>query len=260
MTKSKTALVTGSTSGIGLAIAEKLASNGYNLVINGLLDAPSGSELAQKLAQKYNVEVMFDSANLAKPEEIERLFSDITQKFGHVDVLVNNAGIQHTAPIEDFSDEKWQAIIAVNLSSVFFTMRASLPAMQQNKWGRIINIASVHGLVASVNKSAYVAAKHGVVGITKVAALENANKGITVNAICPGWVETPLIQQQIEDIAQSQRVNFEEAKSQLISAKQPRTEMASPEHIGDLVLFLCSDAAQGMTGTSLPIDGAWTAQ
>lgn len=260
MKNAKTALVTGSTSGIGLAIAEKLASQGTNLVINGLLEQAQGDALAQSLSEKYQVEVLFDPANLAHPEQIESMFTRAAETFSGIDILVNNAGIQHTAPIEQFDNAKYQAIIAVNLSSVFYAMKAALPHMQQQSWGRIINIASVHGLVASLNKSAYVAAKHGVVGMTKVAALENANNGITANAICPGWVETPLIQQQIDDIASAQKLSFEQAKGQLISAKQPRVEMANPAHIGDLVLFLVSDAAQGMTGTSLPIDGAWTAQ
>lgn len=257
---SKTALVTGSTSGIGLGIAKVLASKHYNIVLHGLLDQEQGQRLADQMAAEFNIKVMFSNANMANEADIIELINQANNTFSGIDILVNNAGIQHTDSIEQFPMEKWHAIMAINLTSAFVTTQQCLPYMQKNNWGRVINIASVHGLVASVNKSAYVAAKHGLVGLTKVTAIENANKGITANAICPGWVETPLINNQIEAIANQKQVSFEEAKQQLISAKQPRLTMATPEQIGELVAFLCTDSAQGITGTSMPIDGAWTAQ
>lgn len=256
----KVALVTGSTSGIGLATAEALAKVGSNLVIHGLVTQNEGEALAQNIAHKYGVKTIFSDANLAHEEEIAHLFETSVAKLGAVDILVNNAGIQHTDNVENFPVAKWDLIIAVNLSSAFHTTRLALGHMQAQQWGRIINIASVHGLVGSVNKSAYVAAKHGLVGLTKVTALENANNGITVNAICPGWVETPLINQQIEDITSHENISFEQAKVRLVTAKQPRSEMAAPQQIGELVCFIASDAASGITGTTLPIDGGWTAQ
>ena len=260
MTSNKTALITGSTSGIGLGIAHVLAAAGHNLVLHGF--APSGGiePLLQEFKETYSIDVLFSDADLRDPEAIQQMATAVQAHFPAVDILVNNAGIQFTSALEDFPQDKWNDIIAVNLSSSFHTMQQFLPSMQSKGWGRIINIASVHGLVASVNKAAYVAAKHGIVGLTKVAALENAAKGITVNAICPGWVSTPLIQSQIDDIAEARGISIEQARTELITAKQPRPEMVNTSDIGELTLFLCSDAAQGITGTSLPIDGGWTAQ
>lgn len=256
----KVALVTGSTSGIGLAAAHVLAKQGINIILHGLMSEQEGQALAISFEQEYGVKAMFDGADLSNESAISEFMDKAIFQMGSIDILVNNAGIQHTESIENFPVNKWNAIIAINLSSAFHTMQKALPSMQKNGWGRIINIASVHGLVGSVNKSAYVAAKHGIVGLTKVAALENATKGITANAICPGWVETPLINQQIEDIALSKQMDFEEAKVDLITAKQPLPKMAQASQIGELILFLCSDAAASITGSSLPIDGAWTAQ
>ena len=260
MLQGKVALITGSTSGIGLGAAHVLAKNGINVVLHGLMNQQDGLALAQSFEAEYGIKAIFDSADLSDADAINTLMDRVLDEMGSVDILVNNAGIQHTSTIEDFPKAKWDAIIAINLSSAFHTMHKAIPVMQKNGWGRIINIASVHGLVASLNKSAYVAAKHGVVGLTKVAALENANKGITANSICPGWVETPLINKQIEDIAQTKGVTMEQAKVELITAKQPLSKMAQPSQIGELILFLCSDAAASITGTSMPIDGAWTAQ
>lgn len=260
MLKGKIALVTGSTSGIGLASAEVLANAGCHIVVHGLVEDHIGEQIAQELADKYKVQTYFSNANMADEDQITEMFFYIEQELGDVDILVNNAGIQYTAPVHEFPKDKWDLILAVNLSSAFHTTQAVLPKMQHKKWGRIVNIASVHGLVGSVNKSAYVAAKHGLVGLTKVTALENANMGVTVNAICPGWVETPLINQQIQDIADKDGSDLATAKAKLVNAKQPRIEMAAPSQIGELIMFLCSDAASGITGASLPIDGGWTAQ
>lgn len=260
MLQGKVALITGSTSGIGLGAAHVLAKNGANVILHGLMDEQEGAALAKQFESQYKIKAMFDNADMSNTEAIEQLMDKVLAKMGCIDILVNNAGIQHTATIEDFPKTKWDAIIAINLSSAFHTMHTAIPIMQKNGWGRIINIASVHGLVASTNKSAYVAAKHGMIGLTKVAALENADKGITANSICPGWVETPLINKQIEDIAEAKDMGMEQAKVELITAKQPLPKMAQPSQIGELILFLCSDAASSITGTSIPIDGAWTAQ
>ena len=216
--------------------------------------------LVAEFVERYKMNVVFSDADLREPEAILAMAEKVKAEYSGLDILVNNAGIQFTSPLHEFPAEKWNDIIAINLSSSFHTMQQFLPEIQANGWGRIINIASVHGLVASVNKAAYVAAKHGIVGLTKVAALENADKGITVNAICPGWVATPLIQNQINEVARKQGISSEQARIELITSKQPRPEMAEPAQIGQLVNFLCSDAAQGITGTSLPIDGGWTAQ
>ena len=256
----KIALVTGSTSGIGLATAHVLAANGANVILHGLLSTEQGDQLAEQFIAQYQIKAVFNNADLRSEIAIAEMFSVLNSTVGTVDILVNNAGIQHTARLEDFASEHWQAILDINLTAAFHTMHRCIAAMQSKAWGRIINIASVHGLVASVNKSAYVAAKHGLVGLTKVVALENASAGITVNAICPGWVETPLINQQINDLAQREKLTHEQAKTQLITAKQPLPEMVNATHIGELVLFLCSDAASAITGAALPIDGAWTAQ
>ena len=260
MLQGKIALITGSTSGIGLGAAHVLAQNGINLVLHGLMEQQEGIKLAQSFQSQYGIKAIFDDADLSNAETIEQLMARVVSEMGGIDILVNNAGIQHTASIEEFPKQKWDAIIAVNLSSAFHTMQHAIPVMQQNGWGRIINIASVHGLVGSVNKAPYVAAKHGIIGLTKVAALENADKGITANSICPGWVETPLINKQIEDLAKTNQVDMEQAKRDLITAKQPLPKMTQPSQIGELILFLCSDAASSITGASMPIDGAWTAQ
>ena len=258
--KEKTALVTGSTSGIGLGIARALAQAGCNIVLNGFGDQKEIERERAQIADDFGVSAAFDPADLAKPAEIVRMIEAATREFGRVDILVNNAGIQHTAPIEEFPVDRWDAVIAINLSANFHTMRAVIPQMRARNWGRIINIASTHGLVASVEKAAYVAAKHGVVGLTKVAALETAGTNITCNAICPGWVLTPLVEKQIRERASREKISVDQAKAELLSEKQPSHEFATPEQIGALSVFLCSDAAAQIRGAALPVDGGWTAQ
>ncbi len=260
MLKNKTALITGSTSGIGLAAAHVLAEQGINLVLHGLMSNEEGKALAENFADKYNIKTLFDNANLMDAQEITTLMDNAISVMGSVDILINNAGIQHTESVETFPENKWNAIIAINLTSAFHTIQKSLPGMKSNKWGRIINIASVHGLVASLNKAAYVAAKHGIVGLTKAVALETAELGITVNSICPGFVDTPLINNQISDISEKKDISFEQAKYDLVTAKQPLPEMIDSRQIGEFILFLCSDSARNITGSALPMDGAWTAQ
>jgi|TARA_R110000772_G_scaffold20572_14_gene57319 3-hydroxybutyrate dehydrogenase len=260
MLNQKVALITGSTSGIGLATAHVLAAQGINLVLHGLMPTHEGEELASEFSVQYGINAIFDNADLMNIQSIERLIKNAIEQMGSVDILINNAGIQHTESAENFPLEKWNAILAINLSAAFHAIQYSLPKMKQNGWGRIINVASVHGLVGSVNKSAYCAAKHGLVGLTKVLALECAEQGITVNAICPGWVDTPLINDQISAIAKKQNIPFDDAKYQLVTAKQPLPEMMAPEQIGEFILFLCSDSARSITGSALPMDGAWTAQ
>jgi len=260
MLKNKVALITGSTSGIGLAAAHVLAEQGINLILHGLMSNDEGQALARTFAEKYNIDTLFDNADLRDPQSIETFIDKALVKMGSIDILINNAGIQHTESAVNFPLNKWNDIIAINLSASFHTIQKSLPSMQENKWGRIINIASVHGLVGSVNKSAYCAAKHGIVGLTKVIALECAEHGITANSICPGWVDTPLINNQISDIAAKDNVEFEQAKYSLVTAKQPLPEMMDPRQIGEFILFLCSDSARSISGSSLPMDGAWTAQ
>jgi 3-hydroxybutyrate dehydrogenase len=260
MLNEKVALITGSTSGIGLATAHVLAAQGINLVLHGLMSASEGQQLADKFSQQYGIDVLFDNADLRDVESIERFIQSAIEQMGSIDILINNAGIQHTESAENFPLDKWNAIIAINLSAAFHAIQYSLPSMKRKGWGRIINVASVHGLVGSVNKSAYCAAKHGLVGLTKVLALECAEQGITVNAICPGWVDTPLINDQISAIAAQQDITVEQAKYQLVTAKQPLPEMMAPKQIGEFILFLCSDSARSITGSALPMDGAWTAQ
>ncbi len=260
MLKGKVALITGSTSGIGLATAHVLAKQGINLILHGLLDETAGEQLAQDFQAQYDIKALFDNADLREPSAIDTFMETALETMGSIDILINNAGIQHTEAAATFPLNKWNDIIAINLSASFHTIQKSLPSMQKNNWGRIINIASVHGLVGSVNKSAYCAAKHGIVGLTKVVALECAEQGITVNAICPGWVDTPLIKQQITDISQKNDLSFEQAQYNLVTAKQPLPEMMQPEKIGEFILFLCSDSAGAITGSALPMDGAWTAQ
>ncbi|WP_286263706.1 3-hydroxybutyrate dehydrogenase [Thalassotalea atypica] len=260
MLKGKVALITGSTSGIGLATAHVLAGEGVNLILHGLLDPEEGDKLAQHFSVQYKINAIFDDADLRNPLAIQQFIDRAQFELGTIDILINNAGIQHTEQTASFPLNKWNDIIAINLSAAFHTIQKSLPGMQVNQWGRIINIASVHGLVGSKNKSAYCAAKHGIVGLTKVVALECAEQGITVNAICPGWVDTPLINKQISDIAARDNVELAQAKYNLVTAKQPQPEMMEPKQIGEFILFLCSDSARSITGASLPMDGAWTAQ
>jgi len=260
MLKDKGAVITGSTSGIGRGIAETLAAQGANIMLNGFGDAAEIAKLRQRLADGHQVKVSYSGADISKPAEVQALIEQATKDLGRVDILVNNAGIQYTAPVQEFPVERWDAIIAINLSGVFHAIRAVLPQMLSRNWGRIINISSAHGLVASVNKSAYVAAKHGVLGLTKTVALETARTGVTCNAICPGWVLTPLVQKQINDLAQQQNLSPETARAQLLAEKQPSLQFVTPEQIGALVVFLCSEAAVQIRGASVPIDGGWTAQ
>ncbi len=254
--KKRTAIVTGSTSGIGLAIAHELAKEGVNIMLNGFGDV----EPIKKEIAAHGVEVDFHGADLTKPAEIEDLIRATEKRFGAIDSLVNNAGIQHVATVENFPVDRWDAVIALNLSSAFHTTRLALPGMQKRNWGRIINIASVHGVVASAGKAAYVAAKHGIVGLTKVTALENATTNITCNAICPGWVHTPLVQKQIDDRAAKSGRSVAEEQHSLLTEKQPSGKFVTPAQIGHMVIFLCSDAAQEMRGSSWVIDGGWSAQ
>jgi 3-hydroxybutyrate dehydrogenase len=255
----KTALVTGSTSGIGLGIAIELAKQGANIVLNGFGDATS-IEAARSQVAVHGAKVAYHGADMSKPAEIEQLSAFATREFGRVDILVNNAGIQHVSPVENFPAEKWDAILAINLSSAFHTTRLALPAMRANNWGRIINIASAHGLVASRDKSAYVAAKHGLVGFTKSIALETATTGVTVNAICPGWVLTPLVQKQIDARAALEGISVEQASKDLLGEKQPSLQFTTPQQLGELAVFLCQDAATNVRGQAWAVDGGWTAQ
>ncbi|WP_034412295.1 3-hydroxybutyrate dehydrogenase [Derxia gummosa] len=258
--KGKVALVTGSTSGIGLGIAHCLAAEGADLVLNGFGDAAAIEALRKETAEKYGVRVEYSGADISKPAEVAAMVKFAQDTLGSLDILVNNAGIQYVAPVEEFPDEKWDAIIAINLSSNFHAIKAALPAMKAKNWGRIINIASAHGLVASAQKSAYVTAKHGVVGLTKVVALENAQTGITCNAICPGWVLTPLVQKQIDARAANEGKTIEQAKRDLLGEKQPSLEFVTPEQLGGLAVFLCSDAAAQIRGVAYNVDGGWVAQ
>lgn len=258
MLAKKLALVTGSTSGIGLGIARSLAKNGSDLILNGFGNHDEIARLRQSLEKEYNVSVKFSGANLANVAEIEGMFSEFGER--GIDILVNNAGIQHVSPVASFPKDAWDKVIAINLTAVFHTTRLALPAMKTRNWGRIINIASVHGLVGSVDKSAYVASKHGVLGFTKVTALEYARTGITSNAICPGWVLTPLVQQQIDKRAEKLGVSVEEAKRGLLSEKQPSAEFVTTSQLGDLASFLASDSASEVRGVAWQMDGGWTAQ
>ena len=258
--KGKTALVTGSTSGIGLGIAHALAARGANLVLNGFGDAAEIERLRAQLSAEHGVQVRFEGADLARPAEIEAMFARLQAAAVAIDILVNNAGIQHVSPVETFPVERWDAVIALNLSAAFHTTRCALPGMRERGWGRIINIASAHGLVASVDKSAYVAAKHGIVGLTKVVALETARTAITCNAICPGWVLTPLVRKQIEARVAQSGVSFEQARLALVSEKQPSGEFVTTEQLGELAAFLCSEAADQVRGAAWAMDGGWTAQ
>ncbi|HZL30928.1 MAG TPA: 3-hydroxybutyrate dehydrogenase [Pseudolabrys sp.] len=260
MLKGKTALVTGSTSGIGLATARALAADGANIMINGFGDKAAIEKERAGLEKEFGIKARYSPADMSKPGEIAEMIATTEKEFGALDVLVNNAGIQHVANIEDFPVEKWDAVIAINLSSSFHAIRAAIPGMKKRKWGRIINIASAHGLVASAQKVAYVAAKHGLVGMTKVVAIEAANDGITCNAICPGWVLTSLVQKQIDDRAKASGKSVREEEIALLSEKQPMHSFTKPDGIGALAVFLASDAASTITGSAYSIDGGWVAQ
>ena len=259
MLNGKTALVTGSTSGIGLAIAETLAARGANVMLNGFGDVKAARAKVEEKAQ-HGAEVDYHDANMSNASEIEALMDAAKKRFGGVDMLVNNAGIQHVANVEDFPVDKWDAILAINLTSAFHTTRLALPAMREKNFGRIVNVASVHGLVASAGKAAYVAAKHGLVGLTKVTALETARTNITCNAICPGWVLTPLVQKQVDDRAAREGVSNEDASRALLSEKQPSAEFVTPSQLAEMVVFLCSEAASQVRGVAWTMDGGWTAQ
>jgi 3-hydroxybutyrate dehydrogenase len=259
MLKGKTALVTGSTSGIGFALAEAMAGVGANVILNGFGDAKEIEKMRADLAKSAGVEVRYSPADMTKPDEIAAMIADAEKEFGAVDVLCNNAGIQFVAPIEDFPIDKWNAILAINLSSHFHTIRAALPGMKKKKWGRIIATASAHALVASPDKAAYVAAKHGVAGLTKVVALEAATFGITVNAICPGYVWTPLVEKQIPDTAKARHMTEKQVKEDVILAAQPTKEFVTVEEVASLAVYLCSDGAKSINGALLSMDGGWTA-
>ncbi len=258
--RGKVALVTGSTSGIGLGVARALAAEGADIMLNGFGDTDQIEKLREGLSKEFSVKVEFDGSVFMKPEQVAAIVEKTRTILGSLDILVNNAGIQFVAPIEEFPDAKWDAILALNLSAVFHAMKAAIPGMKAKKWGRIINIASAHGLVASPFKVAYVAAKHGVVGATKVAAIELANDGITVNAICPGWVLTPLVQQQLEDRVQEFSTDLAIETEKLLREKQPMLKFTTPESVGAMSVFLCSDAAETITGSPITIDGGWLAQ
>lgn len=260
MLKGKNAIVTGSTSGIGLGVAQALAAEGCNILFNGFGDKAAIDATVKDARETYGVRAEYSPADMSKPSDIEAMVRQCETALGSADILVNNAGIQHTAPVEDFPAEKWDAILAINLSSAFHAIKAAMPGMKKRNFGRIINIASAHGLVASRQKAAYVAAKHGLVGLTKVVALEVADTGITCNAICPGWVLTPLVQKQIDAKAKEQNISVKDAEKQLLGEKQPSMRFVKPEQIGALAVFLCGENGTAMTGEILSIDGGWTAQ
>lgn len=260
MLKDKTALITGSTSGIGLGIAQALAKQGANIVLNGLGDAGEIEKTRKALESDYKVKVLYDGADMTKPDQIRKMCENAVTQFGTVDILVNNAGIQFVSPIDEFPEDKWDAIIAINMNSAFHTTKACLPGMKKKNWGRIINIASAHGLVASPFKSAYVTAKHGIIGMTKTIALEVAINGITCNAICPGYVNTPLVQNQVKDQAKVHNISEAEVIEKIMLAPQAIKKFIEVEQLGELAVFLCSDAASNITGISLPVDGGWTAR
>jgi 3-hydroxybutyrate dehydrogenase len=260
MIRGKNAIVTGSTSGIGLAIAHCLAAEGCNILLNGFADKAAIGALVNEFQQKYKVRADYSPADMTKPAEIAEMVAMGERVLGSVDILVNNAGIQFTSPLDEFPNDKWDAIIAINLSACFHSTKAVLSGMKKRGFGRIVNIASVHGLVGSANKGAYVAAKHGLVGLTKVTALENATADITCNAICPGWVHTPLVQKQIDDKAAAENISPEEATNRLLGEKQPNRKFIHAEQIGALIVFLCGDNGSAMTGEIMTVDGGWTAQ
>ena len=260
MLKGRVAIVTGSTSGIGMGIARALAAEGCAVMLNGFGELDAIERQRSDLAKTFDVSVLYNAADLSRAEDCVHLVEYTEARLGRVDVLVNNAGIQHVAPIENFPRDRWDAVLAVNLSSAFHTIQKDVPSMRGRAWGRLINIASAHGLVASVGKAAYVAAKHGLIGLTKVVALETAGSGITCNAICPGWVLTPLVQSQIEANAKAKGVDLEQATQELLVQKQPSGAFTTVEQIGALAVFLCTEAASNITGASIPVDGGWVAQ
>jgi 3-hydroxybutyrate dehydrogenase len=260
MLKGRAAVVTGSTSGIGLGIARALAAQGADVMLNGFGDAQAIEALRAQLASEHRVRAVYSAADMSKPAQIQALIAEAEQAFGAVDIVVNNAGIQHVAPVDEFPLEKWDQILAVNLSSAFVTTRAALPGMKRRGWGRIVNVASAHGLVASPYKSAYIAAKHGLVGFTKTVALETAQQGITCNAICPGYVLTPLVEKQIDDQARTHGIPRAEVIDKVMLERQPSKAFVKIEDVAALAVFLCSDAAASITGTPLSIDGGWVAQ
>ncbi|MGD9885564.1 MAG: 3-hydroxybutyrate dehydrogenase [Reyranella sp.] len=260
MLQGKTAIITGSTSGIGLGIAEAFARSGANIVLNGFGDAMQIEKIRADLAARTNARVVYSPADMSKPKAIEQMVRQTTDAFGAVDIMVNNAGIQHVAPIEEFPEEKWEAILAINLSSAFHATKLVLPNMRRKGWGRLINVASAHALVASPYKAGYVAAKHGVLGLTKVTALETAEDGITCNAICPGYVRTPLVEQQIDDQARAHGIPRDKVISDVLLQRQPNKRFVEVAELAALALFLCSDNGASVTGAALPMDGGWTAQ
>ena len=260
MLQGKTAIVTGSTSGIGLGIARALAASGTNIVLNGFGDSNEIERLMAEISGQNNVGVIYNRADISQPDQIAQMVDEAAHRFGGVDVLVNNAGIQYVAPIEEFPIEKWDQIIAINLSSAFHTIRAAVPGMKSRKWGRIINTASAHSLVASPFKVAYVSAKHGLAGLTKTVALETATFGITCNCISPGYVWTPLVEKQIPDTAKARGMTEEQVKRDVLLAAQPTKEFVTVDEVADLAVYLCSDAAKAITGANLSIDGGWTAE
>ena len=257
--KGKAALVTGSTSGIGLAIARELAAGGANIVLNGFGDAGQIAEIRREIGAKHGVTVLYDGADMSRADAIEAMMARAIGEFGAIDLLVNNAGIQHVAPVDELPLEKWDAILAINLSAAFHTTRLALPAMKKRGFGRIVNVASAHALVASPYKSAYVAAKHGIAGLTKTVALEVAEAGITANAVCPGYVLTPLVSKQIPDTAKARGISEEEVVRDVLLAAQPTKKFVTVEQVAAFTAFLCSDAAASITGAVLPIEGGWTA-
>ena len=256
----RAAIVTGSTGGIGLGIATALAAQGADVLLNGFGEPAETEAVRRTLTETYGVRTEYSPADMSRPPEIRRMVVDAMEAFGAVDILVNNAGIQAVAPVEEFPDERWDAVLAVNLSAAFHATKAVVPGMKRRGWGRIVNIASAHGLVGSAGKAAYVAAKHGILGLTKVVALDHANSGITCNAICPGWVLTPLVQRQVEAKAAQEGSTVAAATEALLAEKQPMLAFSTPEALGALTVFLCSEAAATMTGTALPVDGGWTAR
>jgi 3-hydroxybutyrate dehydrogenase len=259
MLRGKTAIVTGSTSGIGLGIAKKLAESGANIVLNGLGDHAAIEETRADIAREHNVGVSYSDADMTSAEAIGEMIAQAAKDFGGVDILINNAGIQYVAPVEEFPPEKWDAIIAINMSSAFHATRLAVPGMKEKNWGRIVNIASAHALVASPYKSAYVTAKHGIAGLTKTVALEVAEHGITVNAICPGYVLTPLVEKQIPEQAKARGITEDEVIRDVLLAAQPTKRFVEVTEVAALAAFLCSEDARSITGTTLPIDGGWTA-
>ena len=260
MLKNRSALVTGSTSGIGLGIAQALARAGANVTLNGFGNPEEIEKIRADLAAETGVQVAYSNADMSKPDQTEQMVKEAEQRFGSLDILVNNAGIQFVSPVDEFPGAKWEQIVSINLSSNFYTIKAALPGMKRRNWGRIINIASAHGLVASAFKSAYVAAKHGVVGLTKVVALEAAETAITCNAICPGYVKTPLVEGQIKDQAKAHGMSEDQVVRDIILASQPNKRFVEVAELAQLTLFLCSPGAASITGTSLPMDGGWTAR